>query len=95
MEFIDMLKKRRSIRQYTKEAVTGEQLQLVINAGLLSPSSRSIRPWELIVVQNKDTLQRMSCWFGKNAGKCVCRSCSDSQCGKIGCMDGGLFNCDV
>lgn len=44
MEFIDMLKKRRSIRQYTKEAVTGEQLQLVINAGLLSPSSRSIRP---------------------------------------------------
>ena len=60
MEFIDMLKKRRSIRQYTKEAVTGEQLQLVINAGLLSPSSRSIRPWELIVVQNKDTLQKMS-----------------------------------
>lgn len=97
MEFIDMLKKRRSIRQYTKEAVTGEQLQLVINAGLLSPSSRSIRPWELIVVQNKDTLKKMSeCRVGrKNAGKCVCRSCSDSQCGKIGCMDGGLFNCDV
>ena len=33
MEFIDMLKKRRSIRQYSKEAVTGEQLQLVILGG--------------------------------------------------------------
>ena len=60
MEFIDMLKKRRSIRQYTEEKITEEQLQMVINAGLLSPSSRSIRPWELIVVQNKDTLQKMS-----------------------------------
>lgn len=60
MEFLDMLKKRRSIRQYTEEVITGEQLQMVINAGLLSPSSRSIRPWELIVVQNKDTLQKMS-----------------------------------
>ena len=60
MEFLDMLKKRRSIRQYTEEKITEEQLQMVINAGLLSPSSRSIRPWELIVVQNKDTLQKMS-----------------------------------
>lgn len=60
MEFLDILKKRRSIRQYTGEPITEEQLQMVLNAGLLSPSSRSIRPWELIVVQNKNTLQKMS-----------------------------------
>ena len=60
MEFLDVLKKRRSIRQYIEEAITEEQLQMVINAGLLSPSSRAIRPWELIVVQNKDTLKKMS-----------------------------------
>ena len=60
MEFLDVLKKRRSIRQYTGEEISKEQLQMVLNAGLLSPSSRSIRPWELIVVQNKDTLKEMS-----------------------------------
>lgn len=60
MEFLDVLKKRRSIRQYIGEEISEEQLQMVLNAGLLSPSSRSIRPWELIVVQNKDTLKEMS-----------------------------------
>lgn len=44
MEFLDVLKKRRSIRQYIGEEISEEQLQMVLNAGLLSPSSRSIRP---------------------------------------------------
>lgn len=60
MDFLDILKERRSIRQYTDEAIPAELLQKVLNAGLLSPSGRSIRPWEFIVVQNKDTLKKMS-----------------------------------
>ena len=60
MELMEILKKRRSIRQYAGEAIQQEQLQLVLEAGLLSPSSRSNRPWELIVVRNKDTLNKMA-----------------------------------
>ena len=60
MEFLDVLKKRRSIRQYTGEQISEEALQKVVQAGLLSPSSRGRRPWELIVVQDKEMLQKMS-----------------------------------
>ena len=69
MNFLDLLKHRRSIRQYKEEAVSKEALEAIVEAGLLSPSGRNIRPWELIVVQKKETLEKMSaawvlrkCW---------------------------------
>ena len=60
MNFLDLLKHRRSIRQYKEEAVSKEALEAIVEAGLLSPSGRNIRPWELIVVQKKETLEKMS-----------------------------------
>lgn len=58
MNFLDLLKHRRSIRQYKEEAVSKEALEAIVEAGLLSPSGRNIRPWELIVVQKKETLEK-------------------------------------
>ncbi len=60
MNFLDILLKRRSVRKYTDEKITEEQLQMILNAGLLSPSGHNYKPWELIVVQDKDTLMKMS-----------------------------------
>ncbi len=45
MSFLDLLKHRRSIRQYKEEAVSKEALEAIVEAGLLSPSGRNIRPW--------------------------------------------------
>ena len=60
MSFLELLKRRRSIRQYKKETVSKEALEDIVEAGMLSPSGRNIRPWELIVVQKKETLEKMS-----------------------------------
>lgn len=60
MKLIDVLKKRRSIRKYTDDIIPEETLKQILTAGLLSASSRSIRPWELILVKDKDTLHKMS-----------------------------------
>lgn len=51
---------RRSIRQYTEEHITEEQLQCILQAGLLSASGRRLRPWELIVVRDRSMLDRLS-----------------------------------
>lgn len=51
---------RRSVRNYTGEAVPMEKLNTIIMAGLSSASSRAIRPWDLIVVRDKDKLIEMS-----------------------------------
>ena len=43
MDLFDLLLTRRSIRQYTGQPVSQEDLRAVLAAGLLSPSSRSRR----------------------------------------------------
>ncbi|MBQ2448529.1 MAG: nitroreductase family protein, partial [Peptococcaceae bacterium] len=54
---LELLMKRRSIRKYKPETVSEESLRKIMQAALLSPSSRGRNPWEFIVVQNKETLQ--------------------------------------
>lgn len=60
MELLDIMKKRRSVRTYTEETIPEEKLTAILQAGLLSPSGKAIRPWEFIVVRNKETLKAMS-----------------------------------
>lgn len=60
MELLDMMEKRRSIRSYTEEKVEEEKLTKILQAGLLSASGKAIRPWEFIVVREKETLQSLA-----------------------------------
>lgn len=60
MDLLEVMQKRRSVRAYTDQSIPMDTLEKVIQAGLLSASSRSIRPWELLVVREKKTLDAMS-----------------------------------
>lgn len=60
MELLEIMKNRRSVRTYTGEPVPQEKLDMIIQAGLLSASGKAIRPWELIVVRNKETVAKMA-----------------------------------
>ena len=55
-----LLQKRRSIRSYEPRAVEPEKLERILQAALLSPSSKGIRPWSFILVDDKDLLQTLS-----------------------------------
>lgn len=57
---IQLLRKRRSIRKFTAEKVSQEHLDSIIEAALRSPSSRGINPWEFIVMDNPELLQKLS-----------------------------------
>lgn len=60
MKLIEIMQKRRSIRKYTDEHISDADMDMIINAGLLSASSRGKRPWEFIVVRDRETLARMA-----------------------------------
>jgi nitroreductase len=51
--FLDLLKKRRSIRQFTEQPVEKEKIDLLVEAMLRSPSSRGLNPWEFVVVSDR------------------------------------------
>lgn len=60
MDFKDIVKKRRSFRKFTEEPIAPEDLQTILRAALMSPTSKSCRSWEFIVVEDKDMLYKIS-----------------------------------
>lgn len=60
MEIFDIMKARRSVRKYTGEKIDDEKIRRILYAGFLSPRSRSIPSWRMIVVKNKSMLIKMA-----------------------------------
>ena len=58
--FMELLKKRRSIRKFTDKAVEPEKIHTLVEAALRSPSGRGTNPWEFIVVDDRETLTQLS-----------------------------------
>lgn len=57
---INLLRTRRSIRQFDKKPVEKEKIDTLIEAMLRSPSSRSLNPWHFVVVSNQDVIEKLS-----------------------------------
>ena len=60
MTINEAIKKRRSIRKFKEDAeVTDEQVKLLLEAAMLSPSACNSRPWEFIVVRDREILEKI------------------------------------
>ncbi|HZK34123.1 MAG TPA: nitroreductase family protein [Bacillota bacterium] len=60
MDVIDAILTRRSIRKFTGQPVTDEQLNTILRAGFHAPSAHNRQPWEFVVIKNKDTFKRIA-----------------------------------
>ena len=58
--FMSLVRTRKSIRRYETKAIPAETVELLAETLLRSPSSRSIRPWEFIFVDDTDTLAKLA-----------------------------------
>ncbi|NDV46962.1 NAD(P)H nitroreductase [Paludibacter sp. 221] len=58
--FFELVKTRRSIRKYQDKPVEPEKIKQITTAALMSPASKRSNPWEFVVVQDKDTMQKLS-----------------------------------
>ncbi len=56
MELIDVMLKRRSTRKFNDEPVTKEELDKILQAALLAPTSMNRKPCNFMVVERKETL---------------------------------------
>ena len=69
METRDAIYGRRSVRKYTDEPVSDEDLMEVINAGLMAPSGINLQPWYFVVVKSEEKLKELSEITGQVFGK--------------------------
>ena len=57
---LDTLFKRRSIRTFSDAPVSPNKIDYLVTSALLAPSSRNIRPWRFIVIDDRDTITRLA-----------------------------------
>lgn len=58
--FSELLRHRRSIRQYEDRPVEQEKIDLLCQAALMSPAGKRLNPWEFVVVTDREKLALMS-----------------------------------
>ena len=59
-KFSELIRNRRSMRKFTEEELTQEEVVSLLKAGLMAPSSKGSTPWQIIVVDDKETLTKLS-----------------------------------
>lgn len=59
--FSELIKTRRSMRKFTDEELTQEQVVALMKAALMAPTSKRSNAWQFIVVDDKDTLKKLAC----------------------------------
>lgn len=58
--FAELIKTRRSTRKFTEQLLSPEQVESILKAGLMSPSSKMKNPWQFIVVEEKEMLKKLT-----------------------------------
>ncbi len=58
-KFQNLLVGRRSIRKFTAVPLPPDSVKQILEAALISPSSKGKQPWQFIIVENKETLKNL------------------------------------
>lgn len=60
LDVFEAIKSRRSVRAFTNEDVSEEEVSKLIDAARWAPSAGNIQPWEFIVVRDPEIKRRLS-----------------------------------
>ena len=68
MEFIELAKKRYSVRKYANKPIEREKLNLVLEAARVAPTAKNLQPQRIYVVESAEGLAKIDaltpCRFG-------------------------------
>ncbi len=66
---LDNIFNRKSVRAYTEQAVTPEQVETLLKAAMAAPSARNLQPWRFVVVTGQATKEKLAVGFNKMIAK--------------------------
>ncbi|MDR0575456.1 MAG: nitroreductase family protein [Tannerella sp.] len=72
--FESLIIARRSTRKFTERQISAEDVQKLLQAALLAPTSKNCKSWEFVAVENKDMLKQLS--VSKNSGSAFLEGCT-------------------
>lgn len=60
MTFLELAKKRYSVRKYTDQAVSENYMQQILEAGRVAPTAANKQPYHIIAVRSEEGLSKIS-----------------------------------
>lgn len=66
---------RRSVRAFTEEPIQEADIRAIVRAGMHAPSAHNRRPWQMLSVTDRATLDELSLksrWWGMLRGAALC-----------------------
>jgi len=60
MDVFEAIKSRRSVRAFTNEPVSDEEIMKLIEAARCAPSAGNIQPWEFVIIRDAETKRKLS-----------------------------------
>ncbi|MDR2966901.1 MAG: nitroreductase family protein [Methanobacteriaceae archaeon] len=81
-DIFNVIHNRRSVREYTGEQLKDEEIEKILNAGIMAPTAKAEEPWYFTVIQNKELLKKInetSLELMKNSGDKLLESIANSR----------------
>lgn len=59
MDALEAIRKRRSVRDYTGDSISREDLETIVDAGRMAATGYNKQPWDFVVVTNPETINKL------------------------------------
>lgn len=66
---LDNIFSRKSVRSYTDQPVSQEQVETILKAAMAAPSGMNAQPWRFVVVREQGTKDKLASGFNKMIAK--------------------------
>lgn len=66
MSFLELCKKRYSVRNYTTEPVSEEQLEYILQCTRLAPSAVNLQPWRFLVARSESSRKAVQACYKRD-----------------------------
>jgi len=80
---LEFIQRRRSIRQFTDEPVSDEQVETLLRAAMAAPSAGNQQPWAFVILRDRERLERVHD-FHPYAGPLRTAALAILVCGDLG-----------
>ena len=64
-----VIQDRRSIREWTDEPISEQDLAMILEAGRQAPSGENAQPWRFIIVRDAETRKKLGALAGGGSGR--------------------------
>jgi len=59
MEFYEVVKSRRTIRDFTEDKIDKKTIERILSAGLMAPTNDHMRNWEFVVITEREIIENI------------------------------------